>query len=657
MEVLGRSTMKSYLRWRSNGWAYIKSSLNHWLKPYLFKLDSIALYLALSVVLVLIGSFFFPSAGRDDAHITYWAAYSLSYFGEVLNYNGDRVEQSSSLLHVVLLAITAFITKIDIVSLGKSSSILFGVASLVALYVLTKKIEPKAAFLAAVLTGTSVYFVYWSFGGLETSLTAFTSLLLILAYGAYFNKQESYFTGMAWVIVATFIFALVRPEMPVVLICMVLGAILTVFILDKFNSANRSQYQNLLFRLLIILGISVVIVFLIIGFRIWYFDSPLPQPVIAKSKELSFNILRFGFIYLKRQITFDLYTQIMSIFTLFSIGYVIWSQLKKKGINPYILLSVLFLAAYTLFILFSGGDWMEGGRFVVPLLPVAMMFPALVLGRLLNHRTELALYKLKLDASNSERSEEPSLGDGDLRYLYSLGITSYLNTIDIVLFIVITILIGIQLATVLDFTAKRSMSLPAWSGIELRDEFVSFPVSRFELMHRSNIQAIPVIHHLDIILDRLYLAKRKNVYIMSGQMGMVPYHIFQQHFGRVRIIDLYGLTDRTFTNCEVTSDVNRGTVGLIMGYGFYFHNRKSIEDICGVPRPDVIFDIRLRDAEVVDNNSYTVMYSQRGQLNNGSEWLKATMDGTFIAVRDDLVPALDGIEPIHLDGRSLLKRK
>jgi hypothetical protein len=27
-------------------------------------------------------------------------------------------------------------------------------------------------------------------------------------------------------------------------------------------------------------------------------------------------------------------------------------------------------------------------------------------------------------------SEEPSLGDGDLRYLYSLGITSYLNIIE-----------------------------------------------------------------------------------------------------------------------------------------------------------------------------------------------------------------------------------
>jgi hypothetical protein len=629
-------------------------------KSFFPRSEPIAPYLVPPTLLVLIGSLFFPSSGRDDAHITYWAAYSLSYFGEVLNYNGDRVEQSSSLLQVVLLAVIGFITNIDIVSLGKSSSILFGIASLIILYILVRRIEPKAAFLAAVLTGTSVYFAYWSFGGLETTLTAFASLLLILAYGAYLNKnkQGSYFIGLAWVIVATFIFALVRPEMPVVLLCLVLGAILSVFVFSKFNSANRTQHQDFLSRLLIILGISVVIISLIIIFRIWYFDSPLPQPVIAKSKELSFNILRFGFLYLKRQITFDLYTQIMSIFTLFSIGYVIWSQLKKKVINPYILLSVLFLAAYALFILFSGGDWMEGARFVVPLLPVAMMFPALVLGRLLNHRAELALYKLKLDASNVERSEGPSLGDGDLRYLYSLGVTSYLNIIDIVLFVVVTTLIGIQLAAVVDFTAKRSFSLPAWSGIELRDEFVSFPVSRFELMNRHNLRSIPVIHHLDIILDRLYFTKGNKLYIMSGEMGMIPYHIFQQHFGRVRIRDYYGITDRTFTDCKITASVNKSSYGLTMGYGFYFDNRKSIEDVCGIASPDIIFDILQRNAELVRQNGYTLMYTQRDQLPNGFGWLKAYKVGyVFIAVRDDLVPALDGIEPMHLDGNSLLKRK
>jgi len=301
----------------------------------------------------------------------------------------------------------------------------------------------------------------------------------------------------------------------------------------------------------------------------------------------------------------------MAGFTLFGIWYVIWSQLKTKQINPYILLSVLFVATYASFILFSGGDWMEGGRFLVPLLPVAMMFPALVLAPLLKHQGALVI-----------------------------GITA---------------LIVIQMAAVVDFTARRSVSLPAWSRIELQDKFVSFPVPPFELAHRPNIKAIPLIHHLDIILDQLYLFKGDNVYIMSGQMGMVPYHIFQQHFGRVRIIDLYGLTDRTFTNCEVTSGVKKSIVGLAMGYKFYFKNRKSIEDTCGITRPDIIFDIRLRDAKLVSRNGYTVMYLQRGQMNNGSEWLKAHIADEFIAVRNDLVPALDGMEPIHLDAKSLLK--
>jgi hypothetical protein len=139
----------------------------------LTRLSPIAVYMIPSAILVLVGAFFFPSAGQDDAHITYWAAYSLYHFGEVLNYNGDRVEQSSSLLQVILLALAAFVSKIDIVTLGKLSSVLFGVASLVALHILMKKIEPKAAFLAAVLTGTSAYFVYWSFGGLEREHYAF----------------------------------------------------------------------------------------------------------------------------------------------------------------------------------------------------------------------------------------------------------------------------------------------------------------------------------------------------------------------------------------------------------------------------------------------------------------------------------------------------
>lgn len=63
-----------------------------------------------------------PSAGRDDAFITYWAAHAIARFGEIVNYDGDRVEQSSSLLHTVILAILHAVTGVNLPTLGVTVS-------------------------------------------------------------------------------------------------------------------------------------------------------------------------------------------------------------------------------------------------------------------------------------------------------------------------------------------------------------------------------------------------------------------------------------------------------------------------------------------------------------------------------------------------------
>ena len=70
-----------------------------------------------SVFLVAVGLRYFVSTGRDDSHITYWPAYTLAHFGDILNYNGERVEQSSSLLHVLVLATFHKLTGVDVVTL------------------------------------------------------------------------------------------------------------------------------------------------------------------------------------------------------------------------------------------------------------------------------------------------------------------------------------------------------------------------------------------------------------------------------------------------------------------------------------------------------------------------------------------------------------
>jgi len=61
------------------------------------------------------------------------------------------------------------------------------------------------------------------------------------------------------------------------------------------------------------------------------------------------------------------------------IGLCVSNLLRAKAVNVYALLAMLSVAAYIAFIVFSGGDWMEGGRFIAQLLPVCMIFAAVAL--------------------------------------------------------------------------------------------------------------------------------------------------------------------------------------------------------------------------------------------------------------------------------------
>jgi hypothetical protein len=58
------------------------------------------------------------STGHDDSHITFWQAHTLLAEGQLLNYNGERLEQSSSLLAIVLTALLSLLTPLSIVNSG-----------------------------------------------------------------------------------------------------------------------------------------------------------------------------------------------------------------------------------------------------------------------------------------------------------------------------------------------------------------------------------------------------------------------------------------------------------------------------------------------------------------------------------------------------------
>jgi len=560
-------------------------------------------------LLLLSGILFFSSAGRDDSHITFWAAYSLENFAEILNYNGDRIEQSSSLLYTILLAFISSLSSMDLVSLGVILSILSSILSLFILYRIALKVHKDIAFPSALLTATSAYFIYWAFGGLESTLVSLTSLGLIFTYARYltvFNKKmHALFCASG----TSILFVLIRPESSIVLLCMLFCAVIFYGKMLPSNQKTINHGPDPFPRLLLLLGIGIIICLLVFIFRIYYFGSLFPQPVYAKSSGISWNTFKQGFFYFIGQLFCNPFLAVMTILSAGSFIYSLWNDFHKKYINPYLLFSSLLLIIYIVFIFFSGGDWMEGGRFIVPIIPIAVMFIP---------------YALISITSN--------------KFLFKL---------------IILLLFIIQIITIINFASKKSTGMPLWSGVDyyktFAREYGASDFSWFERTNRIHVRDIPTIYYLNHIIKKLLTHKNDKIHIMSIQMGMILYHINKQYFGQIHVSDLKSLIDRTFLECNITSDLPRGRFGLELGYSYYFENSEILERECGLSKPDIIFDLFYGKEEwlrCLQSNGYTLIYVQRGKITSNSDWLpgRLVLADQFIAIRNELKGALRGLE-------------
>ena len=583
---------------------------------YVRVLQYLALYLIPSTILALTGLLLFGSAGRDDAHLTYWPAYTLSHYGQILNYNGDRIEQSSSLLQVVLLAILAKFTSLELVTLGKVSSIAFGIASVVAIFNLAKKAADRTAgFFAAIITAASPYFVYWSYGGLESTLASFTGISLIVTISDYLSDEKR--PSLLWPALAMILFELVRPETPLLLGCLLAGAIAVVLLKKRFSEEFSAGI--LLSRMRVLFGIYAITSCVIFAFRLLYFGSLFPQPVSAKSDGFSLSALKSGILYIKKSIIWGDDPTMTVLTVAISIGAltVLVSQIRARKLNFYIVFSLLYVAGYMSFVVFSGGDWMEGGRFLVPFLPVAIALIPLALVSMTESKPLLAL--------------------------------------------VILLFLGIETRSMIAFAQNSSTGIPLWSQAPIERRYDTSKYSWFEKRNRINLRDVPITDHLDYLVTQIANRHHRPVVIMSGQMGMVTYHIARNHFGEVRFIDRLGLADRTFTDCKVTQALTKLSVGLSLSYDFYFHNFALLEQMCQQAKPDIIFDILGSPfpkilapndrKEIVANNGYTVIYSQIGNVMGDVTWLKGFKipADAFIAVRTDILDSLDELQPILVE--------
>lgn len=539
-----------------------------------------------SMVLLALGGFFLGFSGSvDDAHITFWSALTLSDDGQLLNYNHERVEQSSALLEVLLLAALHRISGINIVVLGHVAMVVVAIMAIFFTGKMAQRISPVSAPASLLLLGTSPFFVYWSFSGMEAPLLALLLVLLLLTLDDWLREKSTPLI-VALLSLAT---QMARPEMPLVL-CFFALILFPARALLKVSTWRWKSLAQFLFVQIICAG-------LLIAWRWWYFGDIAPQPVSAKIGGALFSSLQSGLQYLQQ----TLLDPRLLLFTALTATSLLLVLLRWR--ESMTLMLVLLLFVYSAFVVFSGGDWMAAGRFWVPVMPLNAVLVANVLQRL-------------CAATILRNSLLCLIVAANMLYLWR--------------------------GTAIDFNG-----VPLWKKTKLLDTDNAEEFSFFERHAREHLHDIPTIAYVKPMLKKLLVIRSAQgnlqpVNIMAGQMGMVPFYLAKDFGKHLHFFDRNGITEETLTDCPPASGLPRTRNGIGTGYGWIIENKADLESQCGFIMPDVIFDIETgfnrQNIVALQQAGYVFVYRQRGHIFDEAQDallpLRKIGAGQFIAVSD-----------------------
>jgi hypothetical protein len=269
----------------------------------------------------------------------------------------------------------------------------------------------------------------------------------------------------------------------------------------------------------------------------------------------------------------------------------------KKYDNPFLLNSILLVGIYFVFIIYSGGDWMEGGRFVTHVIPLMCIFSGFALSKI-GHRP----------------------------YFY----------------VSLALLFTFQIFGLVQFANTQSTAIPIWKSVSIPNVDTT-NYFWFEKHNAIALRDMPTISALDTIIQKTILAKKTRVIIMSGQMGMVAFYSTQKYGDKIYWIDRKGLIDSTFTTCAVSNQWERESTGRVnFSYTTIMKNIKELNDKCAMPTPDIIFDLDYSMNQVT-KLGFRVVYTQKGSITAGvnNNFTNQISAGQFIAVNEDYSALVD----------------
>ena len=557
------------------------------------------------ILLLLLALLVYGPGGDDDTHITYTAAKNLADVGQILNHSGDAVEQGSSLLHVVALGYSYKLLQFlgapwMLTDIGPIFSLIAAVCCLPLLMSLALKSGLRQRVLMLFLLVFSVSFTYWAVGGLESTLASLCLLTCVLFISKLFDDEKTAWGAWLKVVVAVAAVILVRPEGFFIIIACLLA--LQVLLLLNSQSLTRVHRYTCMTIALIAVAIFVCVCLI----RLYYFDQLFPQPVYAKADGFSWVKIGFGFLYFlySMQLSIVIYTGLLL--------YLLYGLFFKRSKAPVqVLVALSFCCAYLAFIVVSGGDWMSGGRFFTPIIPLLILVAFFALQKL---KAKVYVYVILLLIPVLETgffALKFSTGENILRDKHA-GFVGR--------------------STQFDVSKIADIERYSWS-------------ERHNVLHLRDIPGTNALINVIKSIEQDKAFSQRPVYITSIQMGMTPYHLRNTFFAKIRLLDMRGLSTREITDCVYFSDSSRNWLGIKASYPKYFRAIKSGQ----CPKlimPDIIYDLSNLAAEDIKDRfntltteGYHIVYQQVGVLQDRAayKYMDAAM---FIAVSDTVYKML-----------------
>ncbi|MCC7515905.1 MAG: sulfatase-like hydrolase/transferase [Pseudomonadales bacterium] len=536
----------------------------------------------------------YGNTARDDAFFTYWSAWSLTEHGSILNYNGDNVEQSSTLLHTLLLAaahtVMPFVT---IPTLGWFFSLLAAVLTLLSVCSFLQ--ARHISHLPALILAASSSVAFWANSGMET-LNATLLYTAILALCLRENVSTKHYVLLTLSCCAA---VLNRPESFAVLLCFIVSIWPLQCLLTW--SFKKPPHKTWLLALLATAA-TTALVFL---WRQQHFASWLPQPVTAKHSDNWLANIFNGINYIIHGGRAPLIAAITACATVCAAAALLhWKHPHRLSILTCFWLACVQMA----FIIATGGDWMETGRFLLPVLPALLLCCVLFLSpwpRLLLALSIPAIAWALQDSWQFARTQSSGFAIHEQR----AAVETYLTP------------------------------------LQRQEQTFGFA----EMQTKDALRDIPQLLHLQQLIKQLE-RHSPPLQIASIQMGFIPYHLAQNFPKRLRILDLRALSTTDLTACALLKTLPRTSNGINISYDQFFGLLPSLQRQCGIPKPDILYDLGFAmRKQTLEENGYVITYREtrsiRGQFSQ-----KPIGSDLFVAVRKELaaqynIPSIDNTLP------------